>query len=112
MAAILGNAEQAAAAQTRHGVTEVVWSDTALDQLDAIGLYIERFNPKAAEEVAAHLIAAGNGLGHFPHRGRLVPGTGMRELVTSPPYVIRYRVVDDTVQILRVRHTPRRPTNP
>ncbi len=37
----------------------------------------------------------------------------MRELVTTYPYIIRYRMLrDDEVHILRVRHTSRRPTNP
>jgi toxin ParE1/3/4 len=93
-------------------VTEVVWSDTALDQLDAVGTYIEQFNPRAAGDVATHLLAAGNSLENFPHRGRPIPGTTMRELVTAYPYVIRYRIVRDTVRILRIRHTARRPTNP
>jgi toxin ParE1/3/4 len=57
-------------------------------------------------------MAAGNSLEHFLHRGRSVPRTDMRELVTAYPYVIRYRVVGDVVRILRVRHTSRRPTNP
>jgi plasmid stabilization system protein ParE len=48
----------------------------------------------------------------FPHRGRPVPGTDKRELVTAYPYIIRYRIVGDVVRILRVRHTSRRPTNP
>jgi plasmid stabilization system protein ParE len=94
-------------------VHEVIWSDTALAQLDAIGIYLEQFNPKAAAEGAAHLLDAGNGLENFPHRGRLVPGTEMREIVTNYSYIIRYRVArDGTVRILRVRHTARRPTNP
>ena len=92
---------------------EVVWSDTALVQVDVIGAYIEQFNPKAAGEVAAALIAAGDSLAHFPHRGRAVPGTAMRELVIAGyPYVIRYRIVRDAVRILRVRHAARRPTIP
>ena len=33
----------------------------------------------------------------------------MRELATIPPYLIRYRVLDDRVLILRVRHGARRP---
>ena len=41
-------------------MAEVVWSDTALAQVDAIGTNIEPFNPNAAVEVAAALIAAGN----------------------------------------------------
>jgi plasmid stabilization system protein ParE len=37
----------------------------------------------------------------------------MRELVShSYPYIIRYRIEGDTVFVLRVRHTSRRPTNP
>ncbi len=94
-------------------MNDVVWSDTALVQVDVIGAYIEQFNPKAAGEVAAALIAAGSSLGNFPHRGRPVPGTAMRELmIASYPYIIRYRIVRDSVRILRVRHTSRRPTNP
>ena len=85
----------------------------AVAQLRAIRVYIEQFNPKAAEAVAAHLLFAGDSLGHFPHRGRPVPGTNMRELVANYRYVIRYRVTrDGTVRILRVRHSSRRPTNP
>ncbi len=59
------------------------------------------------------LLAAGDGLANFPHRGRSVPNTDMRELVTAYPYIIRYRITrDDQVRILRVRHMARRPTNP
>jgi addiction module RelE/StbE family toxin len=93
-----------------HGV---IWSPTAVAQLRAIRAYVAQFNPKAAEELAADLIAAGNSAENFPHRGRPVPGTEMRELTTKYPYIIRYRVLrDGSVRILRVRHTSRRPTTP
>ena len=36
----------------------------------------------------------------------------MRELALISPYIIRYRIDDDTVNILRIRPTARRPTNP
>jgi plasmid stabilization system protein ParE len=76
--------------------------------------YIFEFNPRAAADMADALFAAGDGLVNFPHRGRLVPGTFMRELVGVRPYVIRYRidVGADTVVILRIRHSARRPTKP
>ena len=90
----------------------VVWSNTALSHLRFIRAYVEQFNPKAARELAAGLIEAGNSLETFPHRGRIVPGTDKRELVTAYPYIIRYRIVGDVVRILRVRHTSRRPTSP
>jgi toxin ParE1/3/4 len=74
--------------------------------------YLSDFNARAAIILAEGLLAAGDSLEHFPYRGRVVSGTPMRELVTSYPYIIRYRVVRDQVRILRVRHTARRPTNP
>ena len=91
----------------------VIWSPAAVAQLRAIRVYLEQFNPRAAGEVAAHLLSVGNGLENFPHRGRPVLGTEMREVVTNYPCVIRYRLTrDGVVRILRVRHTSRRPTSP
>lgn len=58
--------------------------------------------------MAARLIAAGNSLSDFPERGRPASG-GTRELVIVAPYVLRYRVIDDTAYILRVRHRARKP---
>ena len=62
--------------------------------------------------MAEALFKAGNSLEHFPHRGRPVRGTAMRELLTVSPYIIRYRIAGEEVLILRVRHSARRPTNP
>jgi toxin ParE1/3/4 len=83
-----------------------------LDGIAFVYDYIFEFNPHAAMHVADALRAEGDSLCHFPHRGRPVPRTSMRELISSYPYVIRYRVEGDRVIILRVRHTARRPTNP
>ena len=91
---------------------EVVWTASALADLRTIRTYIEQFNPRAAREVAASLKALGDSLTNFANRGRPVPGTTMRELVSTYPYIIRYRVAGDIVVILRVRHGARRPTVP
>lgn len=93
-------------------MTEVVWTELALSHLEAIRVYILQFNPRAARDVAASLKALGDSLSHFPQRGRPVPGTNMRELISKYPYSIRYVVEGGTVVVLRVRHTSRRPTNP
>jgi toxin ParE1/3/4 len=90
----------------------VIWTNTALANLRFIRAYIGQFNPRAARDLANGLMTAGNSLETFPHRGRPVPKTSLRELVTAYPYVIRYRVIGDVVLILRIRHTSRRPTNP
>jgi toxin ParE1/3/4 len=94
-------------------VVKVIWSPSALREVARIFDYLAVFNPRAAMEVSVALTDAGDSLIHFPHRGRLVPNTQMRELVTMYPYIIRYRIIrDDEVHILRVRHTARRPTKP
>jgi len=90
----------------------VVWTRTAARGIQRAYDYLVEFNPRAAAHVAETLRDEGNGLMHFPERGRPAPGTVLRELVSAYPYTIRYRVDGDTVVILRVRHTSRRPTNP
>ncbi len=84
----------------------------ALDAIERVYAYLFDFNPGAAAHVAASLLAAGNSLIDFPDRGRSVPGTDMRELLTAYPYIIRYRVHRDEVVVLRVRHSAQRPTTP
>jgi toxin ParE1/3/4 len=93
-------------------LNEVVWTEPALAHPAAIRAYIEQFNPQAARRVADSPKALGDSLSHFPHRGRRVAGTAMREIISTYPYVIRYYVDGSIVVILRVRHTSRRPTKP
>jgi toxin ParE1/3/4 len=54
------------------------------------------------------LADAGNSLMDFPNRGRTTTN-GRRELVTVPPYLLRYVVVDRTVFIVDIKHSARRP---
>jgi addiction module RelE/StbE family toxin len=91
---------------------QVVWTASAVRSVWRAYDYLYQFNPRAAMQLAESLFTAGDALTNFPHRGRLVPRTEMRELVTSHPYIIRYRIDGDAVVILRVRHTSRRPTTP
>ena len=91
---------------------QVVWTKAALRGVWRAYEYIYEFNPGAAQRMADALLAAGDSLVNFPHRGRPVRGTAMRELVFVTPYIIRYRVERDRVVILRVRHSARRPTRP
>ncbi|MFI4973384.1 MAG: type II toxin-antitoxin system RelE/ParE family toxin [Caulobacterales bacterium] len=90
-------------------MAQVVWTRRALKDLAAIQAYISQFNPPAAQRVAQSLAQAGFTLAEHPERGRL-RADGRRELVTVPPYIIRYRVRGEHVEILTVRHGARRPT--
>ena len=89
----------------------VIWTRAAARGIARGYDYLAGFNPRAAMRVAETLRDEGNGVMSFPHRGRPVPGTGMRELVTAYPYIIRYRAIRNDVVIPRVRHTSRRPAN-
>jgi toxin ParE1/3/4 len=84
----------------------IVWTDDAVANLEAIVTYVSAFNPVAANALGARLIAVADSLASFPDRGRDV-GYGRRERTTVWPYILRYRVVDDCVVILRVRHGAR-----
>lgn len=81
------------------------WLRRALVDLDEAEAFIARDNPSAAPEVVAKIVRAVTLLGDQPGIGRAgrVPGT--RELVVpGTPFIIPYRVKDDTVQVLRVYH--------
>jgi toxin ParE1/3/4 len=91
-------------------MAEVVWRPDALDDLIEIAAYIRQFNPDAAESITSALRALGESLCVFPNRGRPA-AKGTREMTTVPPYVLayRYRVAEDEVDILSIRHGRRQP---
>jgi len=113
VAPLLGHAERIALPSSEAAVThKVVWTLSALADVQDIRRYIGNFNPQAAVTMAATIIQTGDSLENFPYRGRQVPGTELRETVLAYPYIIRYRIESDRVIILRVRHGRRRPTTP
>ena len=84
----------------------IVWTAEAVDNLDAIVEYIEAFHAPAAVRMARRLIALADSLAEFPDRGRDA-GDGRREMTIVLPYILRYRVEQNQVVILRVRHGAR-----
>lgn len=112
MAEVLGNRQLATPAQLENALITVVWTDVAIDNLQAIANYIEQFNPRAARDLANALVAAGNSLLTFSRRDRSVSDAEMRELVTVCHYILRYEINGDEVVVLRFLHTSRRPTDP
>ncbi len=90
-------------------MADIIWRVAALDDLDEAIAYIEHHDRTAADRYRTKLIAAGESLRDFPHRGRPGDLPGRREVTTVPPYIITYEVEDDTVFILSIRHGRRRP---
>jgi toxin ParE1/3/4 len=87
-----------------------IWSPEAVADLVALRAYIEQDDPAAAQRVALHIIRnVETLLPNSPEMGRpgRVPGT--RELVIPrTPYIVPYRLVGNTIQVLRIFHGARR----
>jgi addiction module RelE/StbE family toxin len=88
-------------------VRRVIWTDSALDDLDGIRAYIGQFNPIAAQRIAQRILTATeNVVRVFPRAGRST-GHHIYEFPIVRPYALRYRIEDGHVIILRVRHGSR-----
>lgn len=87
----------------------IKWLRTALRHLDDEASFIAQDDALAAQTVVERVLAAVAQLVEQPGLGRpgRVPGT--RELVVlKTRYIVPYRVVGETVSVLRVFHTSRR----
>ena len=88
---------------------DVVWSRTALNDLEAIREFIARDNPAAAARTRGAILRATGRLADHPSLGRAGRVAGTRELIVAgAPYIVAYRVADNQVRIIAVIHTSRR----
>lgn len=88
---------------------QIRWQDDAIRDLVQARRFIAMDNPSAAEKVAGRIRDAVPQLADHPGMGRpgRVPGT--RELaLVDIPYLVVYRVEENSLVILRVLHTSRR----
>lgn len=105
MAEDVGDARREAGSRA---LVQVVLTQKALVEITAIQAYVGQFNPLAAQRLAQRIRQAGDSLDVSSDRGRPI-SLDRRELTTTPPYVIRYRQVGETVFILEIRHSARHP---
>lgn len=85
------------------------WLDQALDDLEAVRIYIARDNPSVAAQVARRIRRATKMLTEYPAAGRPGRVSNTRELVVSgTPYILPYRVRGNVLEILRVLHAARK----
>jgi plasmid stabilization system protein ParE len=84
----------------------IVWTRAAVNDLDALRTIAE-LDPRSRG--ARGVIEAVSLLETTAHLGRPGRVKGTRELVlVDVPYIVAYRVVAGTVEVLRVLHTARR----
>jgi toxin ParE1/3/4 len=83
----------------------VLWTPRATSDLDDMVEHIGKDSPDSAVRVAERIYNQVMQLATTPHigRGGDVPGT--RELVFHHwPYIAVYRVTEDSIRVLRIRH--------
>ncbi|MCG8441402.1 MAG: type II toxin-antitoxin system RelE/ParE family toxin [Caulobacterales bacterium] len=77
------------------------WSRSALDDLRAISRHFSESSPRVARSVIGRIRQACLRLEIFPRSGRRSRIEGVFELVTPQlPYIVTYRVADDSVAII------------
>ena len=90
-------------------MAEIVWSEPALADLEAIADYIALENPAAAAELVQKILAHVAQLAEHPESGTRVPELGRsryRQLV-EPPCRLFYRYDGQWVFIVHVMRTER-----
>jgi toxin ParE1/3/4 len=84
---------------------KVRWSPEAFEDLERIGLRIEKDKPRAAREVLLRIYRGIADLPRFPERGRIGRVEGTRELTLPKlPYIVVYRIDRERVQIIHIHH--------
>jgi toxin ParE1/3/4 len=87
---------------------QVKWLKTAAQNLDDETIYLAKENPKIARTFFNHILKSVNQLAKFPELGRPGRVVGTREpVIQKYPYIVPYRIKDNTVEVLRVFHTSR-----
>lgn len=72
----------------------LIWTETALEQLDDLAAYIALDNPEAAAALVTQVLQTVERLERFPNSGRKLPelpGTVYREVICSPCRILYRR---------------------
>lgn len=88
---------------------KIKWVRLALTDLDEAAAFVSQDNPQAAKRIVRRIRNVARLLSDQPDAGRPGRVHGTRELVIAgTPFILPYRVVRNSVQILRVLHGARK----
>lgn len=84
----------------------IVWSQEAIEDIDAIAEYISRDSPYHAQRVVEMLYELGDGIAAHPQAGRVVPELSNAQIRERFVYSYRvlYEISDAQIDILAVIH--------
>ena len=87
---------------------QVVWLDSAINDLIRLREFIAEYNPKAAQRAAKKLISTAKTLEEHPEIGKPVKDLPMyRDLGVKfglRGYVLRYRIYENILYVVHLRH--------
>jgi addiction module RelE/StbE family toxin len=89
-------------------MSQIVWTEIAIDDLNRHYDFIKLNNPDAAARAVQAIVSSGESLQDNPRRGAIVDEiAGLRKLLVAfgkYGYTIHYVILEDDVIILRVYH--------
>jgi toxin ParE1/3/4 len=85
----------------------VAWSPEAIDDLEAIGAYIERDSAWYAKAVVSKIVETAESIAQFPKLGRVVPEIGNASIRERFIHRIIYRDEDGRILIAAIIHGSR-----
>ncbi len=81
------------------------WTPASAADLEHLSNYLKEHHQHYWQPTIRKVYAAVQSLKEWPHRGRVGREEGTRELLFPPlPYVVVYRVKQDSIEILRIYH--------
>ena len=90
-------------------MAEIIWTEPALSDLDAIADYIALDNPEAAKQLVQRVFRHVEQLANYPESGSMpkeLKGSRYRQIV-EPPCRIFYRLDEGRVYVLYVMRSER-----
>ena len=94
---------------TRKPRLEIRWTELAHKDLASALTFLHAESPRAADGLAKVLESSLEQLREFPAMGRAGRLAGTREiLLPGWPYLVPYRVMHGSVEVLRVYHSSRK----
>ncbi|PVZ70306.1 type II toxin-antitoxin system RelE/ParE family toxin [Pelagibaculum spongiae] len=85
-------------------LTQIIWTNPALDQLNDLAEYIALNNPLAAKKLVATIFDSVKHLEQFPLSGRKIPefsSPSYRELIVNPCRIF-YKIDSSKVYIVHI----------
>lgn len=88
----------------------ILWTEAALNQLEAIRDFLSGTSPEYAQRIVERLVNRSEQLPAFPRSGRMVPEYELDEVrqVVEGAYRIIYLIKENQLEVLAIIHTSRK----